>query len=69
MNELQRSEDVFELPKTFPQIQKADIRKLSRYADKEVNPLYPVPLLLDAKELEQFYEIVMEESYNDRTGN
>ena len=69
LDELHRLEDVFELPKTFPQIQKADIRKLSRYADKEANPLYPVPLLLDAKELEQFYEIVMEESCNDRTGN
>ena len=69
LDELHRLEDVFELPKTFPQIQKSDIRKLSRYADKEANPLYPVPLLLDAKELEQFYEIVMEESCNDRTGN
>lgn len=69
LEELQRLEDVFELPKTFPQIQKADIPKLSRYADKEANPLYPVPLLFNAKELEQFYEIVMEESYNDRTGN
>lgn len=32
-----------------------DIPKLAHYADKEANPLYPVPLLMDAKELEQFY--------------
>lgn len=46
---------------TFAEIQKEDIRELSRYADKEANPLYPVPVLMDAKELEKFYYMMMEE--------
>ena len=45
---------------TIKEIQAKDIPKLSRYADKEANPLYPVPVLMDAKELEQFYYQVME---------
>ena len=36
-------------------IVKEDIPKLAAYADKEANPLYPVPVLMDAKELEKFY--------------
>lgn len=45
----------FGISNTIPEIQKADIPKLACYADKEANPLYPVPVLMDAKELEQFY--------------
>lgn len=41
-------------------IKEEDIPKLSRYADKEANPLYPVPKLMNAKELQQFYYKVME---------
>jgi hypothetical protein len=37
------------------------IPKLARYADKEANPLYPVPKLMNGKELERFYYDVMEE--------
>jgi hypothetical protein len=28
---------------------------MARHAAKEANPLYPVPVLMDAKELELFY--------------
>jgi len=31
---------------------------LAAHADKECNPLYPVPKLMDAKELEKMYEVV-----------
>lgn len=41
------------------EIQQKDIRKLARYADKEANPLYPVPVLMDALELEPFYYRLM----------
>lgn len=37
----------------IPEIQETDIPKLAHYADKEANPLYPVPVLMDAPELEQ----------------
>ena len=63
----------------IPEIQQKDIRKLARYADKEANPLYPVPVLMDASELEPFYYRLMgdkkeisyrkEETEHDGTGN
>ena len=34
---------------------RVDIKTMAKHADKEGNPLYPVPVLLNAKELEQFY--------------
>ena len=43
------------------EIRREDIPKLTRYADKEANPLYPVPVLMDAKELELFYNKLLEE--------
>lgn len=44
---------------TIEGIKEEDIKKLSKYADKEANPLYPVPKLMNAKELQQFYYKVM----------
>ena len=46
---------------TIREIKEEDIPKLARYADKEANPLYPVPVLMDAGELEQFYYAVSEQ--------
>lgn len=48
------------IPTTINGIQEKDIPELAKLADKEANPLYPVPKLMDAKELEQFYHNVME---------
>ena len=50
----------FDIGDTIKEITETDIPKLSHYADKEANPLYPVPLLMDAGELEQFYTALME---------
>lgn len=52
----------FSIGDTIPQIREEDIPKLAHFADKEANPLYPVPVLMDAYELEQFYYTLMEES-------
>ena len=52
----------FGIGDTVPEIKEEDIPKLSSYADKEANPLYPVPVLMNAKELEQFYHILMPKS-------
>ena len=49
----------FDIGDTIEAIQETDIPKLSHYADKEANPLYPVPVLMDAGELEQFYNTIM----------
>lgn len=43
----------------IPEIRETDIPKLAHYADKEANPLYPVPVLMDAAELEAFYYQIM----------
>ena len=48
------------IPNKLAGIKKEDIPSLCAYADKEANPLYPVPKLMNKKELEKFYYDVME---------
>ena len=48
----------FGIPTTFPEIKDEDIPQLSKYAAKEGNPLYPVPKLMNAKELSVFYNML-----------
>lgn len=43
------------IPKGFEQINEADIDGMSKFADKEGNPLYPVPKLFSRKQLKQLY--------------
>ena len=45
---------------TFPELKEEDIDEMAAYADKEGNPLYPVPVLMDKNELKKFYHMVME---------
>lgn len=52
---IQRSNDHMGIPRYFPQIRRKDIPLMARHADKEGNPLYPVPVLMDRKELEEIY--------------
>ncbi|MCM1046186.1 MAG: iron-containing alcohol dehydrogenase [Candidatus Gastranaerophilales bacterium] len=49
----------FGIGDTISAIQEQDIPKLAAYADKEANPLYPVPVLMDEKELERYYYQLM----------
>lgn len=49
----------FGIGDTIEEIREEDIPKLADYADKEANPLYPVPVLMDAKELQSFYRLLM----------
>ncbi len=49
-----------DIPEKLNGIKEADIPEMAKYADKEANPLYPVPVLWNAKELEEIYHIVME---------
>ena len=44
-----------DIPKRLTGIQKKDIPAMAKHAAKEANPLYPVPKLMTAKELERFY--------------
>ncbi|MBQ2900521.1 MAG: iron-containing alcohol dehydrogenase [Agathobacter sp.] len=43
------------IPTGFTNIINADILMMAEHADTEANPLYPVPMLMDAKELEKIY--------------
>ena len=49
----------FDIPDTFPEIRRADIPQLSEWAAAEANPLYPVPVLMDAKELSHVFRALM----------
>lgn len=51
-----------QIPDKLPGIRKEDITQLAAFADKEANPLYPVPVQMNGSELERFYYDVMEES-------
>lgn len=61
IREIRRMNAALGLPETLPGIQKEDIPQLAAYAHREANPLYPVPKLMDRRELEGFYYDVMEE--------
>lgn len=43
------------IPEKLTGIKQEDIPQMAKHADKEANPLYPVPKLMNAKELERFY--------------
>lgn len=46
------------IPKNIPEIIESDIPELAKTAEKEANPLYPVPILFTEKELEKIlYEV------------
>ena len=49
-----------DIPTTLKGIKAEDVPELAKRADKEGNPIYPVPVLWNAKELEKFYFDVME---------
>ncbi|MDE6850773.1 MAG: alcohol dehydrogenase, partial [Clostridia bacterium] len=45
----------FGITEKFDFIERGDIKTLAAYADREANPLYPVPELWNAKQLEKIY--------------
>ena len=49
------------IPEKLQGIRAEDIPLMAEHASKEANPLYPVPVLYDAKELERLYGLVAEE--------
>ena len=57
----------FSIGDTIPQIREEDIPKLASYAEKEANPLYPVPVLMDARQLESFYYLLMEKNETEES--
>jgi alcohol dehydrogenase class IV len=49
-----------QIPTVISEIQKSDIEKLAKQAEREANPLYPVPKLMTAKELAEIYDKLAE---------
>ena len=58
MNEAMR------IPTAIPEIREADIPQMARHAAQESNPLYPVPKLMSAHELEAMYHRLMPKEDN-----
>lgn len=50
-----------QIPSTLSCVLKADIPSMAVLADREANPLYPVPVLWNAKELEHLYHMICED--------
>ena len=55
---IRKMEKDMKIPAELPEVREEDIEELSAYADKEANPLYPVPMLMDKDELKIFYKMV-----------
>ena len=51
----------FEIPTKIKELKAEDIPGLALKADKEANPLYPVPKLFNRKELEEIYKELLVE--------
>ena len=50
-----------QIPDVLDCIRTGDIPEMAKHADNEGNPLYPVPVLWDGKELERLYYLVCPE--------
>ncbi len=57
---IRRMQGEFGIGSTLGGIRASDIPEMARTADREANPLYPVPMEMDAKELESLFHLVME---------
>lgn len=55
VREMNRSMDI---PDRIDGIREEDIPQMAAHADKECNPLYPVPRLMDVRELAVMYEVI-----------
>lgn len=64
LDAIQEMKTRFGIPSAIPELRKEDIPKLAHYADREANPLYPVPVLMDAGELERLYLIFLRKEDN-----
>ena len=61
ISHIEKMNDKMGIPSSFPALRMVDIPDMARLADKEANPLYPVPVLWDASELEKLYHLVYSE--------
>ena len=55
VSKIEQYNEQMEIPKKLKGENKNDIPKMAEHADKEGNPLYPVPVLMDREKLTQMY--------------
>ena len=55
IKKLKNLNESLNIPKTLDMIEEKDIPSLARTAEKEANPLYPVPVIMSRKEFEKMY--------------
>lgn len=60
ISHIEKMNERMQIPSTLDCIKKEDITYMAKLANKEGNPLYPVPVLWDAKELEKIYILISE---------
>ena len=58
ISHIEKMNERMQIPTKFDCIIEEDIHGMAILADKEANPLYPVPVLWNAKELEKLYNMV-----------
>lgn len=59
ISHIEKMNEHMNIPTRLDCVKKEDIPVMAKLADKEGNPLYPVPVLWDAKELEAIYDLVL----------
>ncbi|MBR2875047.1 MAG: alcohol dehydrogenase, partial [Clostridia bacterium] len=47
------------IPSTLPEIELCDLDELTLHAEKEGNPLYPIPKILGKEDFKEIYKKVM----------
>jgi len=55
IEKIEEMNKAMKIPANLPEIKQEDIEELAKTAEKEANPLYPVPVLYTAKQLEKIY--------------
>lgn len=55
IEKIEELNELMNIPNTILELNEDDIPELAKTAEREANPLYPVPVLFDAKELETLY--------------
>ena len=55
MSRIEAMNAAFGIGSTFNEIRRGDIEELAAYAEKEANPLYPVPVLWSKEKLKEMY--------------
>lgn len=58
ISEIESLNAQFGIPKTLPIINEEDVDGLARYAEREANPLYPVPVLWNKRKLTYLYKLI-----------